>query len=589
MHLSANTPDPCTKGRSPKRPYDLLTAVITLALFFVAAPSILAGDYKVDTTVDDSALTACTLAPNDCSLRGAITTANMSVGADTIYLPPGTYTLTITSTNEDSNVNGDLDIINGSSITLVGLQPRRCIIEAGTIGGPSGNGIDRVFDIMAGGTLSADHVTIRNGRAPTAGGGIRNAGNLSVIRSTIADNRTTVSGGGGIEILTGTNTTVLHSTISGNSVGSSSGGAIRTIGNAQVFIANTTLSGNTAAQTGGGAIRAQSGAGGLITITNCTITGNTLLTNAGGGLSNSNTMRVRNTIISGNTALTNPDVSSGFSSEGTNLIGVQGTSTGWIASDLVNNTAANLGPLQNNGGPVDTHFLTSTSSALNAGQACVVDSTCTVFNAPLNLAADGRGAARLGNTDIGAFEQNAAFVATLSEGVVNMPYNETLSVETGSFFYCLSSGSLPPGIMGINGCLNAKDGDSAAPSAALELTGTPTMTGVYDFVIRGNSMGNDSLINHRIVVNMVPTSAPASISGRALTRDGRGITNAVVILTDQLGDVRFARTGSLGYYRFDDVSTGQTYVMGASSKRYEFVPRVFQLADDLTDFDLVHE
>jgi hypothetical protein len=428
-----------------------LAFVFSLALFsLLLTNAAQAATLTVDTTADDASLSACTAAPNDCSLRGAITAANAQAGADTVNLPVGTYTLTIATTDEDANLNGDLDVTAGSDITFLGTDARTTIIQAGTVGGAGGNGIDRVFDILAGGTLSLNNLTVRNGRANAAGGGIRNGGNLTVHRTTVADNRTTTSGGGGIEILTGTTTTIQHSTISGNSIGSSSGGAIRTIGNAQLFIFNTTISGNTAFQTGGGAIRAQSGAGGLITITNCTITGNNLLSNAGGGLSNSNTMRIRNTIVAGNTALNNPDVSGAFSSGGTNLIGIQGTSTGWITTgataDLLNNTAANLGALANNGGSTDTHALLSPSSAIDAGQDCVINSSCDTFNAPLNLRYDQRLFVRIAGgdrstsrnlggavVDIGAFEFNALVPTAASVSIggrVSFNKNSFLSRAT---------------------------------------------------------------------------------------------------------------------------------------------------------------
>ncbi len=49
---------------------------------------------------------------------------------------------------------------------------------------------------------------------------------------------------------------------------------------------------------------------------------------------------------------------------------------------------------------------------------------------------------------------------------------------------------------------------------------------------------------------------------------------------------RVATTGSFGYYCFDDVLAGETYVMGITSKRYQFAPRVVTVPDDLTEIDL---
>jgi hypothetical protein len=41
----------------------------------------------------------------------------------------------------------------------------------------------------------------------------------------------------------------------------------------------------------------------------------------------------------------------------------------------------------------------------------------------------------------------------------------------------------------------------------------------------------------------------------------------------------------LGYYRFDEVEAGQTYLLSVSSKHYEFEPKVIFVIEDLTDVD----
>ena len=59
-------------------------AAALLAAAVSAPPATAAGPFVVDTVIDDSALTACTAATGDCSLRGAIDAANASGGADSI-------------------------------------------------------------------------------------------------------------------------------------------------------------------------------------------------------------------------------------------------------------------------------------------------------------------------------------------------------------------------------------------------------------------------------------------------------------------------------------------------------------------------
>src|SRR5215204_227996 len=52
---------------------------------------------------------------------------------------------------------------------------------------------------------------------------------------------------------------------------------------------------------------------------------------------------------------------------------------------------------------------------------------------------------------------------------------------------------------------------------------------------------------------LAPTASTVSISGRVLTPDGQGIRNANLILTGGAGELRYAQTGSFGYFRFENV------------------------------------
>ena len=84
-----------------------------------------------------------------------------------------------------------------------------------------------------------------------------------------------------------------------------------------------------------------------------------------------------------------------------------------------------------------------------------------------------------------------------------------------------------------------------------------------------------------------PTAAGVSVSGRVLAPGGRGLRNATVTMTDTNGVTRYARTSSFGYYRFDDVTVGQTYILAVRSKRYQFATQVLNVTDSLTDVDFI--
>ncbi len=163
---------------------------------------------------------------NHCSLREAITSANndappfMAAGecaagavSDVVTLPTGHFVLSRTGPPDDANANGDLDVL-GAGLTIRGQGPGSTTIDA--------NRIDRVFDVLAGRVATLEGVTVTGGQAPKGatganvfgptetqargedggpgepGGGIRNAGTLTITDSTISDNRAGDGGDGGL-------------------------------------------------------------------------------------------------------------------------------------------------------------------------------------------------------------------------------------------------------------------------------------------------------------------------------------------------------------------------------------------------------
>lgn len=91
--------------------------------------------------------------------------------------------------------------------------------------------------------------------------------------------------------------------------------------------------------------------------------------------------------------------------------------------------------------------------------------------------------------------------------------------------------------------------------------------------------------------SLAPTAAAVSITGRVTTSSGQGIRGVRLALTSPDGARRTATTSTFGYYAFDDVAVGHTYVLEIASKRYTFQnpTRVFSLQDTLTDMDFTAE
>jgi len=77
------------------------------------------------------------------------------------------------------------------------------------------------------------------------------------------------------------------------------------------------------------------------------------------------------------------------------------------------------------------------------------------------------------------------------------------------------------------------------------------------------------------------------LQGRITNENGYGVSKAAVSSTDSKGETGTARTSSFGYYKFEDVGAGETYVFEVASKRYRFTPQVVSIYADLTDLNAV--
>jgi len=113
-----------------------------------------------------------------CSLRAAVQEANALFGTDGIYLPPGTYALSLAGAGEDLAASGDLDVT--SAITLLGTGWAVTTIAMASFA-------DRLFDIQGFAGLELGDVTLTGGSVGGVGGGIqvRAGGTLAVRRSRI--------------------------------------------------------------------------------------------------------------------------------------------------------------------------------------------------------------------------------------------------------------------------------------------------------------------------------------------------------------------------------------------------------------------
>jgi hypothetical protein len=131
-------------------------------------------------------------------------------------------------------------------------------------------------------------------------------------------------------------------------------------------------------------------------------------------------------------------------------------------------------------------------------------------------------------------------------------------------------------------------GANGTAATAGDINGSP-----YHMRIVSNGVFNgeqNRQLSVSAIIGTTPTAAPASITGRVRDAYGRGISYARVQLFDALtGEARTAYSNSFGYYRFDEVTVGNLYVMSVAHKRYLFLDgsTSFTLEADLAGMDFV--
>jgi len=409
----------------------------------------------ITVTTDNPNITA----DGRCSLIEAIINANNDAathadcpagsGADTIVLP-ASANLTLSAVDNTTFGPTGLPVIT-SRITIEG--------NGATIARQVKAPAFSLMVVTGSGDLTLHHLTL-SGSGAYAGlrnygtasikdsvisgnseSGVFNRGTLTIENSSISANTGSFYyyAGGGV---TNSGTlTIENSTISGNA--SRYGGGV--VNYDTLTIVNSTISGNTGFFSGGGVTNWRT-----LTIENSTISGNTSFQSSGGGVRNYGSVTFTHTLIAGNQAAASPEIQndgsncSGIPSRcrvianNFNLFGTNGNAgvTGFTPgpTDIVPSVslAQIIGPLQNNGGPTQTHALVAGSPAIDAGNP----NGCRDSQGAL-LTTDQRGLARHvdGNNDgtvrcdIGAVELNRLdFPFTLVAAV--LPSSRSVPVGT---------------------------------------------------------------------------------------------------------------------------------------------------------------
>lgn len=320
----------------------------------------------------------------------------------------GTHPANVVSISGLTIKNGNSPSLGGGVLNYAMLTMVDCAVTNNNVSGTNGYG----GGIYNAGTLILSNSSVSNnvsGSSNPDGGGIYNSGPMTITNSTISGN-TSGKNGGGIYTIDDV-AMIRNSTISGNTAAVTGGGIYKN--SSSVVAINSTISGNFSMGDGGGIYVSGPGSTDLFNVTVARNRANSdnIGTASGGGVAVAafSTLNFVNSIIALNelvvpmmpfSLLADDDCAGPVTAQGYDIMYVVDSDHCTVSGSPII-ADPNLGELQYNGGPTQTHALLSGSVAIDGGNigGCTDD-----LGAILNI--DQRGLPRpVGSRcDIGAFE-----------------------------------------------------------------------------------------------------------------------------------------------------------------------------------------
>lgn len=546
----------------------LLTLALLLTLGAYHIDSAVAQSDPIPTIIVNTPLDDPRGCPERCTLRSAIIIADPG---DVIGFDPAASGVLVLA--QPLVIDKDLTIVGpGSDVFAIdgSKQFRALEIPSGSVVSISGLTIQNAGNsgIYNEGILTVSNTTLtgnsgsdRRSLVGRFGGGINNAGNLTVIGSTFSNNMANYGGGiwngdgGALSIIdcvfenntasdngggiyTEEDLSIENSTFSGNSARLTGGGIYNESSN--LTISGSTFSENTTEYQGGGAIRNY---GGTTTISDSTISGNS----AGGISTRRGSLNIHNTMVSNNNG-------SAVENEGGDLTIVDSTFVGNSAGD-------GAGILNRTGTVTITRSTFSNNSATRYGGAISSsdESAMTISDSSFIGNSAGSESGAINNYQSALFIINSTFTENSTDygGAISTGRRNTTIVH--STIYGNSARIRGGGIfVGANGAINLSNSIIAGNNAAEG----PDIYGEVNSLsgnLIGNSQGALGLWASDLLQGDLLLSPPADNGGPTPTMalqigspaidaipaedcvwddDGDPNTPAVQLLADQRGALR---------------------------------------------------
>ncbi len=198
------------------------------------------------------------------------------------------------------------------------------------------------------------------------------------------------------------------------------------------------------------------------------------------------------------------------------------------------------------------------------------------------------------NFSLTPFASTSSLVTSQNPIIVGNAVTFTASVSvtgqtpTGNveFFDGPTSLGVRPLVPAAQGLVPSAVSTAALTTAALDI-GIHNITAQYIGVttVGGGGFapsGSNTIV--QLIAN--PTAASVSVGGRISDESGRGIPRVAVKMIGTDGVERHAITNPFGYYHFDGVQAGQTYVFAATAKNHQPVSFVRTITDEVNDLNI---
>ena len=500
------------------------------------ADSIFSGDAVTIKLVSDSGGTCTTTSPctfdgnffvssgSEASLTIEGTGTGSGSSAATVLKGGGSSTTLILTNSASFPVTLDNVTVTGGNsygggITNAGTMTVTDSTISGNTASYEGGGI-----YNNGGTMTVTDSTISGNTASSGGGGITNAGTMTVTDSTISGNSTGSGGsGGGIFNYSGT-MTVADSTISGNTASYDGGGIYNNSSTSTMTVTDSTISDNTASSNGGGGIY---NSGGTMTVADSTISGNS--SSGGGGIYNNGTTTFAGSIVADQTSGGNCSgsvIDAGYNLSNGTSCGF-GTTSGSTSKDSVTNLDLST-TLANNGGPTETiaipgssaaaAFISSPATVTLGGisiNLCSDTSYTTSSGYKANLSVDQRGVSRPATgCSAGAYQYQAPLTVTSITPTVGSTVGGTTVTITGSGF---SSGATVDFGTVAGTSVTVVSSTSITVVSPAEVTGTVnvmvTMNSRTSGIVTGDQFSYEAAYTALTPTRICDTRSAASIGG----------------------------------------------------------------------------